>query len=481
MEATMTEQTPLYTALKKYMEQAGLRLHMPGHAGKNWASGLEVAALAGLDVTEIPGMDDLHLPQGIIASAQQLLARACGAEISLMLVNGASAGIQALLLCGGDQERVMIPRNAHRSFYGGLVLSGAMPIYIPCEMEPELGIALAVRREAVEDIMAGHLDVGTVFVTSPSYYGSCSDIAGIAAVLGRTGLPLLVDEAHGAHFPFHPAYPSPALQQGAAAVVSGLHKTWPVLTQGACLHLGPGFERHQCLRAAYDLLTTTSPSYPLMASIDLARAYMEREGRARLEQGLDLAREFKPRFNEIPGLRCYGDELLKIPGVIDVDPLKVLISLPGLSLSGYQLDLLLGQKYNIQVEMAADNYILAMFSLLHQRDDWQRFYLALQEIACLHKAAGEKRTELVVPPPVGMIELSPRQAFFAAKRRVALADCRGQVAGEMVAAYPPGIPCLLPGERITEQVWDYLHYLQRTGARIQGPIEADLEHLIIID
>ncbi|PKM77480.1 MAG: decarboxylase [Firmicutes bacterium HGW-Firmicutes-15] len=476
----MPYQTPIYTALKKYMKENNLRLHVPGHIGGKGMPAPELEALACMDITEIPGLDDLHLAQGIIEEAQQLLARACGARESLFLLNGATSGVHALFMSIGDGERVMIPRNAHRSFYGGMVLSGAMPVYIPCEIEPELGIALAVKAADVEDLLHLNNNVGAVFVASPSYYGTCSDIAGIATVVRRWGKMLFVDEAHGAHFPFHPMYPNCALKDGANAVVNGLHKTWPVLTQGACLHLGEDFNNHARLMVAYSLITTTSPSYPIMASIDLARDFMEKEGTSYLERSLELSREFKSRMDKIQGIRCYGDELMQISGVKALDPLKVLIGVQGLSLNGYQVARVLREEHHIQVEMEDQNLILAMFSFLHKREDWERFYLTLNELALRYPSQGVDRSP-GYQLPLPRIILSPRQAFFAASKRVKLAECRGRVAGEMVAAYPPGIPCLAPGELITEEVWDYLNYLKMSEARIQGPEVPNLEYINVIE
>lgn len=476
----MSNQTPVYNALKIYMEEKGLRLHMPGHIGGKGVLAAELEAVARIDLTEVAGLDDLHLAQGVIAAAQKMLASACGATESLFLLNGATSGIQALLMSLEDNERIMLPRNAHRSFYGGMVLSGVMPIYIPCELQPELGIALGVRAEEIEDLLHLHNDVGAIFVASPSYYGTCCDIAGIVAVVRRWGKILMVDEAHGAHFPFHPLYPTPALKDGAAAVVSGLHKTWPVLTQGACLHLGEDFVNYGRLLTGYNILTTTSPSYPIMASIDLAREFMEREGHFYLERSLEYSREFKNRLDKLKGIRCYGDELLNIPGVKAVDPLKVLIGVQGLSLTGYQLGKILREEYHIQVEMEDQNLILAMFSLLHERADWEQFYLALEDVSCRFPAVGLDQKPVCLPPQTQII-LSPRQAFFAATQKVKLAECRKRVAGELVAAYPPGIPCLIPGELITDETWEYLYYLKRIGARIQGPEEPDLEHIRVIE
>jgi len=474
----LLNRTPIYTALKEYISEDQLRLHMPGHIGGKGLLIPELKAAAGLDVTEIPGLDDLHMAQGIIEEAQTLLANACGAAKSFFLLNGATSGIHALLMSLGN-SRVIVPRNAHRSFYGGMVLSGAEPIYIPCELEPELGIALAVKKEEIEDLLHFHNDVEGVFVTSPSYYGTCCDITGIAALLRRWGKILMVDEAQGAHFPFHPLYPNPALNDGAAAVVNGVHKTWPVLTQGACLHLGEGFIKYDRLLTAYSLLTTTSPSYLLMASIDLAREFMERRGYSELERALELSREFKQRLDKIRGIRCYGDELLNIPGVKALDPLKVLIGVQGLSLTGYQLGKILREEYHIQVEIQEQNLILAMFSPFHSREDWELFYSAVKAAAERYPAVGTAQKQICLPPPWRVI-LSPQQAFLAGKERVRFAECRGRIAGEMAAAYPPGIPCLIPGELITEEVWDYLHYLKKIDARIQGPEKPDLEYIKVI-
>jgi lysine decarboxylase len=462
------------------MEEKNLRLHVPGHIGGKGTLAPELEALAGLDITEVPGLDDLHMAQGIIEEARQLLARACGARDSLFLLNGATSGLHALFMSIGDGERVMIPRNAHRSFYGGMVLSGAMPVYIPCELEPELGIALAVREEEVDNILCQNNDVGAVLIASPSYYGTCCDIDGIATVVRHWEKMLLVDEAHGAHFPFHPLYPNSALKDGANAVVNGLHKTWPVLTQGACLHMGEGFKNHGRLLAAYSLITTTSPSYPLMASIDLARDFMEREGTGCLDRSLELSREFKSRMDKIPGIRCYGDELLQNSGVNAIDPLKVLIGVQGLSITGYMVAHLLREEHHIQVELEDQNLILAMFSFLHVREDWELFHLALNEIALRYPSQSIHKSQIYKAPQPHII-LSPRQAFFAGAKRVKLANSRGRVAGEMVAAYPPGIPCLVPGELITDEVWDYLHYLKQIGARIQGPEEPNLEYIKVIE
>ncbi|NLV21859.1 MAG: aminotransferase class I/II-fold pyridoxal phosphate-dependent enzyme [Syntrophomonadaceae bacterium] len=476
----MNNQTPIFSELCRYRGEDHLRLHMPGHAGGRGINEV-LQSIAAIDVTEVAGMDDYHLPQGIIAESQRLLARAVGAGESFYLVNGASSGIHALFMSmAADGEQILLPRSCHRSFFGGMVLSGMMPVYIPSQIDDELGLELAIKVSEVEKCLAQNPDVKAVFITSPSYFGTCSDIESMAAIAGQYNKYVLVDEAHGGHFPFHNDYPAPALAQGAMAAVNGLHKTWPVLNQGACLHLSPGFPEHDRLRQSISLLTTTSPSYPLLASIELARMYMEQEGSHQLEQAKQWSGEYKEKINKIKGLRCYGEELNERIDIAGVDPLKMVVAMPGLQLSGYQMSKILRKQYNIQTEMENENVILAMFSPLHEKADWERFYQALQEIAAGY--AGSKRNSLrIEAPPVAEVVLSPREAWQSAKKQVKLADSINLISGEMIAVYPPGIPCLLPGECISAEVMDYLYYVIDSGARIQGPEKPNLNYIQVID
>ena len=305
----MIDRTPIYTAISKHAAKDNLRLHMPGHIGGR-AMPPELQSLAQMDLTELPDLDDLHLPQGIIEESRRLMAESVGAEESFFLVNGASSGIHALLLTASEEgDHIILPRNAHRSFYGGMVLSGAVPVYMQSKIEPDLGVVLAASSNEAEACLSSNPDAAAVFITSPSYYGSCSDINAIAAAAARWGKDVMVDEAHGGHFPFHPDYPVPALRQGAAAVVNGLHKNWPVLNQGACLHVSQIFKKCERLRQVISMLTTTSPSYPLLASIETARLFMEKKAGI-IWTGYESIREYKARINALKGLICYSDELI---------------------------------------------------------------------------------------------------------------------------------------------------------------------------
>lgn len=472
------DQTPIYTAIKEYIGENNSRLHMPGHIG-GASMAEELQTVSRMDVTEVPGLDDLHLPRRAILEARRLMAEAYGATDSLFLVNGATSGIHALFLSLSPEAQVLIPRNMHRSFYGGMVLSGACPVYVPPTLEKYLGIALAVMPQKIAEQLASHPRIEAVFMTSPSYYGTTSDIHAIALTAKKYKTLLYVDEAHGGHFPFHPDYPPAALKSGADAVVNGLHKTLPVLNQGAVLH-GSTQAPWGKIEAAFSLLTTTSPSYPILASLDLARELMTASGEDLLQKSLLLARLYKKKINTIKGLQCLDEKSLAFSGVTGMDPLKVLISIESPELNGVQVAALLRSDYHIQVELAEERVVLAMMSIFHQDEEWDKLYKALKSIAKKYLTSSLPFTPALLPPWPDVV-LSPRQAFFARRRRVRFSECQGQISGEIAAVYPPGIPCLLPGEKISPQIFDYLLYIKERKITVQGLTDPELNYINIIE
>lgn len=470
--------SPLYAAIEEYSQRAGLRLHMPGHAGKNQALPRSWQDILKLDITEVEGLDDLHWPRGPIEAGQQMLAQAFGARQSCFLVNGASSGIHSFFMGLKPGSRVLVPRNAHRSFFAGMVLSGVFPVYIPCQVS-DLGLALAVDSEEFETHLTLNSDVEAAALVSPSYFGTTCHVESISRLLHKRRVPLLVDEAHGGHFYFHPAYPPTALAAGADVVVNGLHKTLPVLTQGACLHIGASCFAAERFVKAISLLTTTSPSYLIMASIDLAREWMERYGREALERALLLSCSYRDKINETKGFSCTIQELM-ITGVQAIDPLKILLSVQELAADGYAVSRMLRQEYNIEVEWESRDSILAMMSIFHDQKDWEQLYQALHLIS---KQVGTKKgmTPSKPPPlPTPQVLISPREAFFAAKTSVPLESSIGKLSGEMIVPYPPGIPCLLPGEQITAEVCAYIADMNKAGHHIHGWNE-QLNRMVIID
>jgi lysine decarboxylase len=451
---------------------------MPGHAGRKDAFPPSFQGIIDFDLTEISGLDDLHWPSGPIKAGQELMARAFGASSSYFLVNGASSGIHSFFLGLGQNAKIMVSRNAHSSFFAGMVFSGANPVYIPCQVNDD-GLALAVTEEKITTLLEKHADVDAVALVSPSYYGTTCHIADIAALLKNRKIPLMVDEAHGGHFYFHPEYPRTALSGGADVVINGLHKTLPVLTQGACLHIGESCPSPDRFVRACSLLTTTSPSYLIMASIDLARDWMECHGQEALERALGLSRYYRNKINSIRGIRCLSQELM-VTGVEAIDPLKILISVQGLAEDGFAVSKRLRDDWNIEVEWKSQDIILAMMSIFHDHEDWERLYQAIyrisRHIGCKSPAARTATPQLPAP----QVQMSPREAYFAAKTAVPLKDSVGKISGEMVVPYPPGIPCLLPGEIVSPEIYIYMVELINTGSHVQG-LDPDLDKIRIID
>ncbi len=480
----MHTKTPIYTALKEYAQQGVLRLHMPGHAGGCGFIDHGLKQIAEIDVTEVPGTGNLHVPEGVIEQSRILLAKAFGARESLFLVNGASSGIHTLLMSlNRKQKKVIVPRNAHRSFYAGMVLSGIEPVYVPCQISSKFGLAMSVRSSDIVDLLDANQDIETVFITSPNYYGITCDVTAICKEVKKrpTSVSVLVDEAHGGHFPFHDSYPRPALKSGADAVVNGLHKTLPILNQGACLHVQDEQYFWNQIFPAWSMLTTSSPSYPILASIDLARSFMMIKGQAVLEKSLELSNKYKHKIGEIRGLSvCTEEELINIPGTAEMDPLKLLINVRDIGITGDQLAQMLRQEYSIQVEMAAPNYILAMMSMFHRTQDWELLYEALKEIVGKYPGNKEKKEDVPLQPEP-QVRLTPREAFFSKAIEVDFSYCRGKISAEVIAPYPPGIPCLLPGELINENVYEYLEFLKKGRISLYGPGDSSLTRVRIID
>jgi len=454
---------------------------MPGHIGGEGFSAEypEFRCIAKFDVTEVEGLDDLHMPKEAIKNSLDLLAQAYGAKQSYFLVNGATSGIHSLFMYLGPDAKVIIPRNVHRSVYGGLILSGVHPIYVPSKVNTELGLVLNTDEANIIRTLKQYPEVKAVFLTNPTYYGTTSKIDTIVDTLDKQQM-LFIDEAHGGHFAFHPAYPDTALQCGAHAAINGLHKTLPVLTQGACLHINHNFVLADRLFNALSMLTTTSPSYPIMASIDLARSFMQEHGYASLEYARELSIKYRGKMRLIKGITCYGEELKSICGVQGIDPLKILIIIDELTIDGIQLSRILRQNYDIQVEMEGEHFVLAMMSLFHHEEHWNILYKALASIAAQYRSRKKNKKE-VASPPEQIMYLTPRQAYFANKKTVSLEESVGMIAGEYIAVYPPGIPCLVPGELINKEMIDYLKYIRTSSLHIQGPYDGSLKTIKIID
>lgn len=488
------EDTPLLDTILEYAEKGIIRFHMPGHKGGYGAHPRLLEALGPkalrMDVTGVNGMDDLHQPSEAICHAQNLAARLFGADHTFFLVNGTSVGVQAMILATCQPgDRVVVPRNIHKSILSGIILSGAIPVYIQPEVDHYLGIAMGISPERFEQALKLHPDAAAAVVINPTYYGVTSDIQALTSLAHHHGIPLLVDEAHGPHLHFHPALPPSALDVGADACAHGIHKILSGLTQASMLHLRGDRISHERVKAVLRLLQSTSASYLLLASLDAARYQMAVSGRGLVERAMALAEEFRARVNDINGLYAFGKELLGEPGIHGLDPTKVTVTVRELGISGLQAETILRQRYGIQVELSDPFNILFIVGYGNTHEDILTATRALEDMAAnapryrddaifsLVMQAG--RDELLAPPLPETV-LSPREAFFAPFRPVSLERAAGGVCTEVITCYPPGIPIICPGERFSPEIIDYLKLIKWLGLRVCGPEDPSLETVRVL-
>lgn len=484
------ERTPVIEALAAYSKVT--RFHMPGHRGGRGADPLALSVLGEQsyfnDVTGVPGMDDLHEPHGCIKEAQDLAAQAFGADSTYFVVNGTSGAIQTMVLATlNDGDTVVIPRNIHKSILAAIILSGARPVFVfPCYDE-YLGFALGVEEKSLLECLKGEgKDAKAVLLVNPTYYGTAVDLSSLASFAHSCGKILLVDEAHGPHFRFHPALPKPALDSGADAAAQGAHKIIGAFTQASFLHVkGTRIDRAR-LKAAFQYLTTTSPSYLLMASLDAARRQMALYGKDLLDYAINLAGVLREGVNRIPGLYAFGDEVTGKPGVDFLDPTKVTITVRELGITGYQAEKFLRSKKGIQVEMSDLYNVLVIVSFGNSPQD---IALLLDGLKSLVDAVhhGELPKDLLaaqksIPalPPIPEMALSPRRAVESPWERVRLEEAGGRISSEVVTVYPPGIPILYPGEVITRETVAYLNIIKKLAFGISGPEDRTLTTLRVV-
>lgn len=435
-----------------------------------------------LDVTNIPGMDDLHQPQDIIKAAQQLAAKTFGAERTYFLVNGSSCGLQALVLAVCNPgDRIILPRNIHRSILSGVILSGATPLFYLPEYDEKFSIPLGTLPETINTMLNRHPDAKAVLVINPTYHGVTSDIKMIADIAHHAGVPLLVDEAHGPHLCFHPKLPGSSLSQGADAVVHGTHKLLSALTQASMLHLQGTRVEARRVESALRLLQSTSTSYLLLASLDAARAQMDIHGHQLLEISQNHADYLRENIKLIKGLEVYSHEEPVPPLRFGLDPCKVTISFRNWPFTGLEIERLLRQKYNIQVEMADVFNILLLISHATTRRECNLLLAALRSLG---ETLPEIRTQsptniLNARPPSLELKTTPRSAFFAPAETVALEEAAGRICAETIACYPPGIPVACPGEQITPEIVEYLSTLRSLNVRFQGCQDCTLKTVCV--
>ncbi|MDK2794203.1 MAG: hypothetical protein PWP75_832 [Caldanaerobacter sp.] len=459
--------TPLYDALMEYVKKETVPFHMPGHKQGRVLPKEYIENLAKIDLTEVPGLDNLHNPDGAILEAEKLAAKAFGSKQAFFLVNGSTAGIYAAMYAVlNPTDKVLVMRNSHKSVYNGVVLTQSIPVYLLPEIDYENGIAMGIDVEKLEEVLQKERDVKAVVVTHPNYYGFCSDIEKIVDIVHKYGKILIVDEAHGAHFPFSNNLPKTSIKAGADIVVQSLHKTLTSFTQTSILHLNSDRVDVDRLKYSLSLFQSTSPSYILMSSIDMAREYMEKEGKKRLEEVIQLALYVRKEIDKMEGIRCLGEDIVGRYGIVDFDVTKLTISVKNLGIEGPEAEDFLRRECNIQVEMSDVYNILAMVTV---GDDEKRVKMLLEGLKKLSK--NRKRVKFgdrILFPSLPEMVLTPSEAVRKKKVRVPFEKAEGAISADFVTPYPPGVPLICPGERIEKDMVKYIEVLYNKGIKVLG-------------
>lgn len=479
------QETPLFNALKEYVNKEILPFHVPGHK-KGVGMDIEFKEFMGdnpfkIDVTVFNLVDSLQHPTGAIKKAQELAADAYGADASFFSINGTSGAIHAMIMSiVSDGDKIILPRNSHKSITAGIILSGAIPIFMQPEIDKKIGISHGVSPSTVEKALKSNPDAKAVLVINPTYYGVATDLKKIAHIVHNYNIPLLVDEAHGPHLNFSKNLPISALEAGADICCQSTHKIIGSLTQSSLIHIKSNYITPSRVQRNLNLLQTTSPSYILMASLDCARRQIALYGENLLFKTIELCNYTRKEINKIPGFYSFGEEILKSPGSFALDPTKITISCRDLGITGYELEMILSNKYAIQMELSDFYNVLAVGSFGDTEAGMDKLLSALKEISNEYYGKKKPIEDFLDIPSIPKKILNPREAFYADKISIPLSESLGKVSGEFILAYPPGIPILCPGEEISKDIINYIEDLKRANLYVQGTEDPTVSNIKIL-
>ena len=474
-------QAPIYEGLIKLRKKRIVPFDVPGH--KRGRGNPELVELlgekcVGIDVNSMKPLDNLGHPISIIRDAEELAADAFGAAHAFLMIGGTTSSVQTMILStckAGD--KIILPRNVHKSAINALVLCGAIPIYIEMSVDPKIGIALGLENDRVAQAIKEHLDAKAILINNPTYYGICSDLKGLTEMAHEAGMLVLVDEAHGAHLHFTDKLPLSAMDAGADMAAVSMHKSGGSLTQSSILLIGKHMNP-EYVRQIINLTQSTSASYLLMASLDISRRNLALRGKESFEKVIELSEYARREINAIGGYYAYSKELIDGVSVCDFDVTKLSVYTQGIGLTGIEVYDLLRDEYDIQIEFGDIGNILAYISIGDRIQDIERLVGALADIKRLYSSDGKDLIagEYIQPELV----LSPQEAFYSERKSLTLDDSVGQVCGEFVMCYPPGIPILAPGERITREIVDYIQFAKERGCSLQGTEDPEVNHINVI-
>ena len=483
MERTDLDQrrAPIYEALEKFREMRVVPFDVPGH--KHGKGNPELTAFlgekcVGVDVNSMKPLDNLCHPISVIRDAELLAADAFGANHAFLMVGGTTSSVQSMVLsCCKHGDKIILPRNVHRSVINSLVLCGAIPVYVNPDVDRRLGISLGMSRENVKTAIEANPDAVAVLVNNPTYYGICSDLRAIVKMAHDAGMLCLADEAHGTHFYFGENMPVSAMRAGADMAAVSMHKSGGSLTQSSLLLIGENVnERH--VRQIINLTQTTSGSYLLMSSLDISRRNLALRGKEVFRKVIEMAEYAREEINAVGGYYAYGRELINGDSIFDFDPTKLSVHTRDIGLAGIEVYDILRDEYDIQIEFGDIGNILAYLSIGDRMQELERLVSALAEIKRRYKKDpdGLLSQEYIDPEVV----CSPQEAFYSQKKSIPINASSGFVCSEFVMCYPPGIPILAPGERITKDIIDYIQYAKAKGCSTTGSEDPDINNINVL-
>lgn len=482
MHSLWQGKAPIYEALEKYKSMRVVPFDVPGH--KQGRGNPELRDFLGekclsVDVNSMKPLDNLGHPVSVIKEAEELAADAFGAHHAFFMVNGTTSAVQAMIMSVCKQgEKIIMPRNVHRSAINALILSGATPVYVNPGVNKQLGIPLGMPLDEVKKAISENPDAKAIFINNPTYYGICSDLKSITELAHQHHMYVLVDEAHGTHFYFGEDMPVSAMAAGADMAAVSMHKTGGSLTQSSFLLIGKRLTTGH-VRQVINLTQTTSGSYLLLSSLDISRRNLALDGKSIFAKATSLANYARDEINKIGGYYAFSTELVNGDSVFDFDRTKLSIHTREIGLAGIEVYDILRDDYGIQIEFGDIGNILAIISVGDRALALERLVSALSEIKRLYMKdkTGMFDHEYISPEVV----IAPQQAFYSDSRPVAIGDSKGRISGEFVMAYPPGIPILAPGERITQEIIDYIAYSKAKGSFLTGTEDMSIENIRIVE
>ena len=482
MSKLKQERMPILEALKQFKKSRIVPFDVPGH--KRGRGNSELTDFLGeqcmsVDVNSMKPLDNLCHPVSVIKEAEALAADAFGARQAFFMVNGTTSAVQSMVLSACKKgEKIILPRNVHRSVINALILGGAIPVYVNPETNSELGISLGMSLAAVEKAIKENPEAKAVLVNNPTYYGICSNLKAITELAHQQGMLVLVDEAHGTHFYFGENMPISAMAAGADMASVSMHKSGGSLTQSSFLLVGGESVSPGYVRQIINLTQTTSGSYLLLSSLDISRKNLACNGKAIFAKVTEMAQYARDEINQIGDYYAYSRELINGDTIYDFDETKLSINTLNVGLAGIEVYSLLRDEYDIQVEFGDVGNILAYISVGDSHRNLERLVSALAEIRRIYKKdkAGMLQYEYINPEVV----VPPQKAFYAAKEALPLKESGGRICSEFVMCYPPGIPILAPGEKITAEILDSIEYMKDKGCFLTGPEDMDVASLNVL-